>query len=295
MWSPLPLDRPEDRGARKLRVFARLHSAMTLKRAQAEMDGIARRLAEVYPSTNKNLGIGVVPLKEKVVGQIRPTLLVLMGTVAFVLLIACANIANFALTRVLERQREFALRRAVGASQSRLVRMLFTELMVLGLIGGGSGVLIAYWSIDLLPRFLPAKSLPRLDELTVDAHSLLFALAATFASIVIAGLTPVFRASHYDLTSSLKEGGRGGTDTLARRGMRSVLIAAEVALSLTLLAGAGLMIRTLQRLQAVDPGFDAHNVLTFQVSVRGTGYDRNGARLPLFTQLRDRLAGIPGN
>jgi putative ABC transport system permease protein len=294
MWVPLSLDRPEDRGARKLRVFARLKPGATPHAAQAEMSAIAHRLAETYPNTNKNLGISVVPLKEKVVGQIRPTLMVLMGTVAFVLLIACANIANFALARVLERQREFALRKAVGASHGRLMRILFTELAVLGAIGGAAGVLIAYSSIDLLPHLVPLKNLPRLEELNLDARGLVFALAATFASILIAGLMPVLRLSHGELSGALREGSRGATGTAARRGARSVLIAAEVGLSLVLLAGAGLMIRSLQRLQAVNPGFNPHNLLTFQVSLRGSGHDRDGARLPLFTEVRDRLASLPG-
>jgi putative ABC transport system permease protein len=294
MWTTLPLDRPEDRGARKLRIFARLKRGVAISAAASEMSGIARRLAETYPDTNKNLGISVVPLKEKVVGQIRPTLMVLMGTVAFVLLIACANIANFALARVLERQREFALRKAVGASQSRLVRMLFTELAMLGLIGGVAGVLIAYWSIDLLPHVLPLKSLPRLDELSVDVRTLLFAVAATLASVVIAGLTPVLRLAQGELAGSLREGSRGATGTGARRSVRSALIAAEVALSLMLLTGAGLMIRSMQRLGAVNAGFDPHNLLTFQVSLRGTVHDRDGARLPAFTEIQNRLAAIPG-
>jgi putative ABC transport system permease protein len=295
MWSPLVLDqRLGDRGGRSLRVFARLKPNVTLQQAQSEMDRVAQRLAETYPNTNKNLGISVVPLREKVVGQVRPTLMVLMATVGFVLLIACANVANFALTRMVERRKEFALRKAVGASSTRLIRMILTEMIVLGCLGGGAGILMAYSLTDVLPLLLPLQNLPRMAEIGVDTGVLLFAIGATLASVLIAGLTPMLQVAGSEISEPLKESGRSGSESAGKRRVRSILVGAEVALSLVLLAGAGLMIRTMQRLQSVDAGFDPNNVLSFQVALGGTDFDRNGARLAVFQQVRDRLAALPG-
>jgi predicted permease len=291
LWAPLVLaNRIHDRGGRSLRVFARLKPGVSIRQAQAAMDGVASRLAAAYPQTNAKLGITVMALHEKVVGPIRSTLYILLGTVTFVLLIACANVSNLLLTRAIARRQEMALRLAVGASRFRLIRQLLTESIFLAALGGGAGFALARWGVSLLVAILPKASLPRQQEIGIDAAVFGFTLLLSIVTGFVFGLAPAFQVSRSDLNENLKQGGRSSTKGAGQRRTQSWLIAVEVSLALVLLAGAGLMIRTMYRLNAVDAGFDPHNVLTFDVSIAGTSH--NGP--VLFKQVTERLAAIPG-
>jgi putative ABC transport system permease protein len=290
MWTPLVLaNRIADRDGRSLRVFARLKNGVSIHQAQAEMDTVASRLAAAYPDTNFKLGISVLSLREKVVGQVRSTLLILLGAVAFVLLIACANVSNLLLTRAIARRKEMALRLAVGASRLRLIRQLLTESVFLAALGGGAGFLLARWGVTLLIAMLPKGSLPRQQELGIDATVFAFTLLLSIATGFIFGLAPAFQVSRSDLNENLKQGGRSLTGGAGQRRAQSLLVAAEVALALLLLIGAGLMIKTMYRLNAVDAGFNPHNLLTFDVSVAGTTHDAPS----LFKQVAEQVAAIP--
>jgi predicted permease len=295
MWSPLVLDnRLNDRGGRSLRVFARLREGVSVAEAQAEMDAFARHLAESYPQTNAKLGISVVPLREKVVRSIRPTLLVLLGTVGFVLLIACATVGNLMLARAVARRKEMALRLAVGAGASDLIRMILTEVLVLAASGGIVGILLGHWAVGLAIETLPPGSIPRLADLGFDGTTMLFAGAVTLVTAALAGLLPSMQALRANLNADLKGANRGSDEGGTRGRTRSVLIGAEVALSLVLLAGAGLMMRTMLALQAVDAGFNFRHLLTMQIAISGTDYNQNGRRSTLFGDVRNRLAQMPG-
>jgi predicted permease len=295
MWVPLVLDhRLDDRSGRSLRVFARLEGGVSVAEAQAEMDAVARQLELAYPQTNAKLGISVVLLHDKVVTSVRPTLLVLLGTVAFVLLIACATVGNLLLARAMERRREMALRLAVGARRRDLIRLALLEAFLLALLGGAFALLIANWAVESLRLLLPPASLPRQAELGFDRLALLFTAAVTMASAILAGSTSALQSRRSDVNADLKEGGRSGGPGHGSSWTRFALVATEVALSLLLMVGAGLMMRTMAALQSVESGFEPRGLATMQVAVSGTGYDRDGRRMGVFTQLRDRLAAMPG-
>lgn len=287
LWTPLILrDRVNDRDGRSLRVFGRLRDGMALEQAQAQMDTVAQRLAEQYPKTNAKLGIRVVPLQEKVVGPVRPMLLVLLATVTFVLLIACANVANLLLTRAVGRQKEIALRIAIGASRTRLLRQLLTESLMLACIGGVAGLVLARGGVQLLANLLPPGSMPRQQEIGFSLATFLFTAAAAVVTGVVSGIAPAWQFSLPGLNDRLKVRRRGTT--------HGVLISVEVALALVLLVGAGLMARTFLNLQTVDPGFRPHNLLTLTVSVAGTSHMDPERRPILFRKVAERLAQVPG-
>lgn len=286
LWTPLILSaRINDRDGRSLRVFGRLRDGISLKQAQAQMDSIAQRLADQYPKTNAKLGIRVVPLQEKVVGPIRPMLLVLVATVTFVFLIACANVANLLLTRAMGRQKEIALRIAIGASRARLFHQLLTESLLLACIGGVAGLALAREGVQLLSHLLPPGSMPRQQEIGFSAATFLFTAAAALVTGVLSGIAPAWHFSTLGLNERLKAG---------RRRTHGVLISVEVALALVLLAGAGLMVRTFHNLQTVDPGFRPHNLLTLTVSVAGTPHMADGGGPILFQKVTERLTQLPG-
>ena len=294
LFAPLNLGpRAGDRAGQSLRVFARLKEGVTREQAQAEMNAISRRLEQQYPETNKNSDIRIDPLHEKVAGKVRPALLVLLGAVSFVLLIACANVANLLLARSAARRKEIAVRAALGAGRVRLIRQLLTESMLLGLAGGGLGLLLAGWGINLLVALSPAN-LPRVETISLDLRVAGFTLAVALATGLIFGLAPALQASKLDLNEALKEGGRGSTEGLRRNRVRGALVVAEVALALVLLIGAGLMIRSFRRLQAVDAGFDPRRVLTLTVQTSGPKYATGAQRAAFFDQLLPRLAALPG-
>jgi predicted permease len=290
MWTPLPLAaRIDDRGGRSLRLFARLKPGISIREAQAGMDTVASRLAQAYPRTNAKLGISVLSLHEKVVGPIRTTLWVLLGTVAFVLLIACANVSNLMLTRAIARKKEMALRLAVGASRFRLIRQLLTESIFLAGLGGAAGFLLARWGLALLVAILPAAGLPRQQEIGIDFSVFAFTLLVSLMTGIVFGLAPAVQISRADLNENLKSAGRGATKSGSQRRTQALLVVAEVSLALVLLAGAGLMIKTMYRLNEVDAGFNPRNLLTFDVSTAGTRH--NG--LALFQRVTEQISALP--
>jgi predicted permease len=294
LWAPLVFDkRLSDRSGRSLRIFARLRPGVSLAQAQAENDVICRRLQEQYPATDTNMTARVVPLQEKVVANIRPTLLVLLGTVGFVLLIACSNLANLMLVRANGKRRETAVRLALGSSRGRVIREALLESLLLSIAGAVVGVFLARWGMLGLIASLPEGSLPRLAEVGIDTTVLLFTAAIALAAGVLCGLAPALRASRTDLQEALKSGGRGSTMGRNEQRARGLLVISEVALALVLLVGAGLMLRTFEHLQAVDPGFDPHHVLTLEVAAGGKTYPSAEGRIRFFDQLRPRLESLP--
>jgi predicted permease len=268
----------------------RLKPGITFAQAKADMEVLGRRLAEQYPDANKDTNITLVPLKQDAVGDIRPFLLVLLAAVAFVLLIACVNVANLMLARSTGRTREFAIRTALGASQGRVICQLLTESILLGLAGGGLGLLIAAWGMQGALKVLPG-ALPRAPELHLDGHVLLFTLVASVLSGILFGLVPAVKTSRPDLHEALKEGGRGSSGE--RHRAQRVFVVVEMALALVLLAGAGLMVRSLAKLWSVNPGFEAHNLLTFALAYPSTIESPEAIRAN-WRQLHDRLNAVPG-
>src|SRR5580658_6151588 len=271
--------------------IGRIKPGVTIKQAQADMDSVAKNLAAAYPNADKGLGIALVFFKDDLVGDVKPFLFVLLGAVGFVLLIACANVANLLLARSTSRTREFAVRAALGASRTRVVRQLLTESTLLSVAGGGFGLIVAYWGTKAALKSLP-EALPRANEIGLDTHVLLFTLAVAVLVGLLFGLAPALKMSRANLGEMLKESGRGSSG--ARHRTQSVLVAIEMAMALVLLVGAGLMIRTLAALWGVNPGFNPHNVLLFNVTMpRGLGANPPGLRSVL-RQIHSTLMSIPG-
>ena len=269
----------------------RLKPGVTFDQAKSDMDSVANHLAEVFPDVNKNSGINMVPLKENVVGDIRPYLLVLFAAVGFVLLIACANVANLLLARSTSRTREFAIRTALGASKSRVVRQLLTESVLLAIAGGTLGVCIAAWGTKAAIKVLP-EALPRAEEIHLDPRVLLFTLAVSVLCGICFGLVPAFKSSGTEIQDTLKKSGRGGS--ASRHRAQGVFVAMEMAMAVVLLVGAGLMIRSLAKLWDVDPGFDPHNVLSFNIaSSEPLGANPTASRA-VFRQLHQAISAVPG-
>ena len=275
-----------------LRGIGRLKPGVTLAQAQADLDRVMRDLAAAYPEANRGNGATLVPLKERLVGDVGPFLWMLMGAVAFVLLIACMNVSNLLLARSTGRTREFAIRAALGAGQWRLVRQLMTESMLLASIGGGLGLLLASWGTRAAISALPT-ALPRADEIGLDVRVLLFTFAISLLTGVLSGLAPALKTSQGRLSRTLKEGGRSGSGV--RHRAQGILVTVEMALALILLIGAGLMIRSLNALWNVDPGFRPDNVLTFGLgfppSMREASPEAKRANL---RELSDTLSSMPG-
>ncbi|MEY2519124.1 MAG: hypothetical protein QOF24_883 [Verrucomicrobiota bacterium] len=274
-------------------VIARLKPGVSIEQARANMNAVARSQAERYPKTNTGIGVTLVSLQEHIVGDVRPMLVVLLGAVGFVLLIASANVANLLLARAAARQREMAIRGALGASRSRIVRLLLTESVLLAVVGGAVGLLLAIWSLDLLVSLKPAN-LPRLAEIGVNRTVFLFTLAVSVLTGLVFGVVPALQVSKMDLNEGLKESSRGGSDAPRRQRMRALLVISEVALSLVLLVRAGLMIRSFSRLLAVDPGFKADHVLTAFVSLPVSKYSKREEQTAFFDHLLERLRNVPG-
>jgi putative ABC transport system permease protein len=252
------------RGRRWHEVIARLKPGVSIAQAQADMDTIARRLEQAHPETNKDRGVRLIPVDEEFVGEFQSALLILLGAVAFVLLISCTNVANLLLARAAARHKEMAIRAALGASRGRVIRQLLTESTLLAVVGGGVGLLSAAWGVDALIALAPV-SVPSFVEIGIDERVLVFTLAVSVLTGILFGLAPALGASAADLNEPLKEGNRGSTRGLHHRRARRLLVVTEVALAVVLLVGAGLMIKSFQRLQAFDPGFKAENVVTARV------------------------------
>ena len=295
VWVPLvwaDKDRA-NRSNHNYEVIARLKDGVSLKQAQAEMDTISARLAQQYPADDKGWGAVLIPLREELTGDVRPALLMLLGAVAFVLLIACANVANLALAKTVGRKKEMAIRAALGASRGRVTRQVLTESLILGLAGGVAGLMLAQFGIELIVKFL-GDQLPKGTEILLDGWVLAFTLALSLLAGIAAGLLPSLRASKTDLNDALKQG-MGHTDAgVGGTRIRNVLVVCEVALSLVLLAGAGLLIRSLWLLRGVDPGFDAHNVLTMSLAIPKAKYKDSAAMNRYLQQAMERVRALPG-
>ncbi|MGC2672847.1 MAG: ABC transporter permease [Candidatus Acidiferrum sp.] len=246
-----------------MNAIGRLKPGVSFEQASADMDSVGANLAAAYPETNKDSGVTLVPLKTDVVGNVRGILLVLLGAVSFVLLIACANVANLLLARSTGRSREFAIRSALGASPGRVIRQLLTESVMLGMAGGALGLLMAKWGTRAILAALP-KTLPRTEEIGIDGHVLFFTLGISVLTGIVFGLVPALKTLRPDMHETLKEGGRGSSG--ARHRTQSVFVAVEMAMAVVLLIGAGLMIRSLAALWSIDPGFNPRNVLDFSIS-----------------------------
>jgi putative ABC transport system permease protein len=292
LWAPLALgDRATRRNGNSLRIFARLGSGVTLAQASAEMATITARLNKEYPGTNKD--VVVRSLKDKVVGDVRPALLILLGAVGFVLLIACANVAHMLLARAAARQKEIAVRTALGARRWRVIRQFLTESILLAILGGGAGLLLALGGIRVLVALSPA-GIPRVETVGLDGRVLAFMLVVSVLTGIAFGLFPALQASAVSLNDSLKEGGRGSTESIRRNRLRSLLVASEFALALVLVIGAGLMIRSLFALQSIDPGFNPQHLLSMMVRAGGSKAGEPGHRAAFFQQLLEHVRALPG-
>ena len=279
------------RGAHFLQVIGRLKPGVTQEQAQAEFTAIASRLEQQYPDTNTHRSLRVDSALTALVGNIRPTLLILLGAVACVLLIACANVANLLLARATSRHKEMAIRAAMGASRLRVIRQLLTESVLLSLLGGAVGLLLAVWWSDLLIA-LGKEDIPRAVHVGIDLRVLGFTLGVSILTGVIFGLAPAFHSSKRELIDALKEGGRGTSEGARRNKVRSALVVTELAIAVVLLVGAGLLIKSLWRLQKVNSGLQPQNVLTFNVGLPEKYNYEKQARF--FIDLKSRLESLPG-
>ncbi len=280
------------RGSYWLTIIGRLKPGVTRVAAQSEMDAIAARLEKEYP-VNAGIGIRLVTMHEELVGDVKVPLLILLGAVCLVLLIACANVANLLLTRAASRQRELAIRAALGADRGRLVRQLLTESVVLGVLGGAAGLMLATLSTDLLQTLAPAE-LPRLSDITIDRQVLAYAAGASVFTSLLFGLVPALYASRRDSGGHLKEGGRTGTDGRRGGGVRAALAVGELAVALVLLVGAGLLIRSFIALNSEDPGFATRGVLALRLHLPPAAYGEPARITAFYEQLVERLDALPG-
>ncbi|MGH9342815.1 MAG: permease prefix domain 1-containing protein [Terriglobia bacterium] len=278
-----------DRRAHMIGAVGRLKPGVTFEQSKADMDALGRHLAEEYPQADKGTGITLVPLKQDVIGNIQPYLLLLLVAVGFVLLIACVNVANLTLARATGRTREFAIRTALGAGRARVIRQLLTESVLLALAGGGLGLLIAFWGLQGALKVLP-EALPRAQNIHLDGHVLLFTLGVSVLAGILFGMAPALKTSAANIQETLKEGGRGSS--AARNRTQAAFVVVEMALAVVLLAGAGLLIRSLGKLWAVNPGFDPHNVLTFGSSF--PPIKSPDALRASWREIYDKLTAIPG-
>jgi predicted permease len=295
----LAANAPDNRGREDYNILARLRAGVTPAEAQAEMDALTARLREAHPDLyppNGGLTFSVVPLKDQVVGEARTAVWVLSAAVAFVLLIACANVANLLLSRSLERRREVAVRAALGAGRARLVRQLLTESVMLAVAGGALGVLVAWWSLAGI-RVLGPASVPRLSEITLDAAALGFTLAVSIGAGILFGVVPALRLGRIERHGALREAARGVSDAGSAwrrgRGGRRLLVVVELALAVVVLVGAGLLVRSFTQLQNVPPGFDPSGVLTMEITLTGQRYPDSAAVTESYRQLWDRLSALP--
>ena len=293
IWFPLPLDPAnEKRFNRFLKVVGRLKPGVTIQQAQSELTVINERLAQTYVETNMGWNVKLTNLQNRLVGNLRTSLLILLGAVTLVLLIACANVANLQLARATYRKREIAVRTALGASRFRIVRQLLTESVLLSILSGAVGLAFSIWLTKLLIAVSPPNS-PRFDEIGLDARVFGFAFAVAFVTGVVFGLVPAIQTSKIDLNETLKESGRSGSHTRRNR-IGSALMVSEIALSFMLLVGAGLLIKSFVRLREVNPGFNPSNMLAMRVSLPAGKYQQGEPRVQIYQQLVERISSLPG-
>jgi putative ABC transport system permease protein len=292
-WLPIAFtQRSRERGGRSLSAIGVLKPGVTIDQARAEMNALGARLEQQYPDFNRGWGINLVPLHTQFAGDLKPALMILLIAVGFVLLIACANVANLLMARSVARQKEFAIRTALGAGRLRLLRQLLTESVLLAVAGCAIGLLVAHWGMDALLSISP-RDLLSFTSVTIDKRVLGFALALSVLTSLIFGLLPALEASRPNTNESLKEGSRGTSGGRAHR-VLNWFVVAQVALSLMLLIGSGLMIKSLMRLQSVDPGFDPNNVQTISVTLPRARYTEPPRRIEFFQQLLARVRQLPG-
>src|SRR5258706_3235399 len=281
------------RGTHYFEVIARLKDHATPGQAQAEMDTIALRLAKQFPDTNANTGVEIIPLHESITGDVRPALLVFLGAVGFVLLIACANVANMSLARSSARRREIAVRAALGATRARLLRLCLTESLLLSVAGGAAGVLLALWGVDLLGAARP-DTLPEAGTITIDLRVLGFTAALSILTGILSGLVPALHTTGTAPLEALREGGRGSSAGPRLRLLRDLLVVGEIAVALVLLAGAGLLTRSFMRLQSVDPGLRVDRLLTLGLWLPEARYGKNDVQQQFGDELLRRVSALPG-
>jgi putative ABC transport system permease protein len=292
IWAPLQVQARNRRG-RSYMAVARIKAGVTFEQAQAEVNAIHSRIEREYPEFNAGWGVNLVPLREQYTGEIRLALLVLLGAVGMVLLIACANVANLLLSRAASRQREVAVRAALGANRGRIIRQLLTESLLLAGLGGLAGLALAWRLTNLLVSFAPPDLL-NLSDVKLNGIVLGFTLGISLLTGVIFGLAPAFEATRINLSESLKEGGKGGGGGMRAHRLRDALVIFEVALALALLVGAGLLIRSFSKLNAIDPGFNPQNVLTMRASLSRLKYDTEQKRVAFFRQAVAQMQALPG-
>jgi predicted lysophospholipase L1 biosynthesis ABC-type transport system permease subunit len=295
LWVPLVWTPQEKavRGEHSMAAVARLKPGITVQQAQAQLDTIAARIAEQYPADAAGWGAAVVLLREETVGDVRKPLLMLLGAVVFVLLIACANVANLMLARTIDRRKEIAIRTAFGAKRTRIIRQVLSESLLLSVTGGALGLIVAHFGTRLVVNYFGA-SLPRLAEIRMDGTVLMFAFVAALLSGTIAGVAPAWRMSKSDPNEALKQGlGRLDSASAGKR-TRAILVVTEVALSLVLLVGAGLMIRTLWNLRGVHPGFVPDHVLTLRIGVAANEFANEDQQVQFYDQVLRRVRALPG-
>jgi len=290
---PLVASNVPQRGSHFLRLIGRLKPGLAVKQAEAEMKPIAARLAQQYPGTNKDRSVGLVPLLDDVVGDVRPALLILLGAVALVLLIACANVANLLLARAAARTREIGIRTALGASRMLIVRQLLAESLLLALLGGVGGLLLAWWGVDLLGAF-GSNDIPRLEEIHIGAGICAFNFGLAILSTLVFGLVPALQVSRGNVNESLQQGAKGSTGGLRGSRVRAALVISQVSLSLLLLAGAGLLIKSFFNLRATNPGFESSNLLVLDQVVPRGKYANPALQRRFYQQLFPKLAALPG-
>jgi len=283
----------QQRGAIFLNAIGRLKPGVSVEQANADLSVVAARLEQQYRDSNAGVGVSLAPAREELVGDLRPTLLVLLGSVGFVLLIACANVANLTLARAVGRHRELAVRAALGAGRGRIVRQLLTESLLLALAGGLLGLLFALYGVKVLSAFVPGNA-PRFGETSADLTVLCFTLGASLLTGLLFGVAPALLSSRLDLNEALKEGGRAGADGRGRKRVRSALVISEVALSLILLVGAGLLIKSFMKLSNTDPGFNPGHTLTASISLVTVRYDTNEKIVDFYRRLVERVRALPG-
>lgn len=299
LWVPLGLDRakPQDRGSHYLNVVARLKPGTPAAQVSASLSRFVEYLRHTYPANyggpDRGFGVYTVPVKEQLTRGLRPALLVLLGAVAFVLLIACANVANLQLAHASSREKELGIRAALGAGRGRLVRQLLTESLILALAGGLLGLLLAFWGVAALRALAPANT-PRLDEVRLDLVVLVFTFGVSLLTGLFFGLAPAWHVARTDLRETLNEAGRGASASAATRRLRSVLVVSELALAVLLLVGAGLLLRSFNRLLAVSPGFQTQHLLTLELSLPDKIYPDGAPVQNFFAQLMARVKSIPG-
>jgi putative ABC transport system permease protein len=293
VWTPLNLNAEMHRRGEFLTLIGRLRSGGTLQQAERELKTISERLAEQYPDTNRRIRAEVVSLHEQVIGPVRPALLAFMAAVGLVLLIACANVANLMLTRASTREREIAVRAALGAGYGRIARQLLTESMVLALVGAGLGLFLAHIGVEVL-RNVQIELVPRSAEIAIDIRVLGFTVLLALVTGVLFGLVPALQLGRTALSGSLRSGGRGIAGQAGVRRLRAALVLGEVAVALVLLVGAGLLVRSLERMQQVDAGFEPSGVLTARVSLPATQYPEAPQRLAFYDRLLETLSSASG-